>query len=184
MQYLRKTIPEPLVVTDIFSQFDDKIDDALLTTGIADDRVTLRILRSFPLEKGGLGMPLTNGHHGKRHHLITTMRTKELLKLFYPSLVQDHTVLFNSQDIDLDGTPPDDLSDFILRLRERAPALKKIRCRFLSRHVVSSPTESTPAPHLLSISNSWRWTDWKMPRSFSVFKALSSRLLSILKDPA
>ena len=36
-------------------------------------------------------MPLLNGHHGKRHHLITSMRTKEFLKLFYPSLVPDHT---------------------------------------------------------------------------------------------
>ena len=93
-------MPEPLVATNIFSHFDDKIDDALLTTGIAHDRVTLRILRSLPLDKGGLGMPLMSGHHGKRHHLITSMRTKEFLKLFYPSLVQDHTVLFNSQDID------------------------------------------------------------------------------------
>ena len=122
MQYLRKTLPEPLVATAIFSQFDDKIDDALLTTGIADDRATLQILRSLPLDKGGLGMPFLNGHHGKRQHLITSMRTKEYLKSFYPSLVPDHTVLFNSQDIDLDGTPPDDLSDFILHFRARAPA--------------------------------------------------------------
>ena len=64
-------------------------------------------------------MPLMICHYGKRNHLITSMRTMEFLKLFYPSLVQDHAVLFNSQDIDFDGTPPDDLSGFI---HERAPA--------------------------------------------------------------
>ena len=67
-------------------------------------------------------MPIMNGNHDKRHHLITSMRTKGILKLFNSTLVQDHTVCFNSKDIDFDGTPPDDLSDFILRLRERAPA--------------------------------------------------------------
>ena len=35
---------------------------------------------------------------------------------------RSHCLVQNSQDIDLDGPPPDDLSDFILRLRERAPA--------------------------------------------------------------
>ena len=121
MQYIRKTLPEPLVATGIFTQYDDKIDEALLTTGIADDRAQLHVLRSLPSDKGGLGMPLLNGHHGNRHHMLTAMRTKEFLKLFYPSLVRDHTVLFNSQDIDVDGTPPDDLSDLILQLRARAP---------------------------------------------------------------
>ena len=82
MQYLRKTLPEPLIATNIFSQYDDKIDDALLITGIADDRATLRVRRALPFDKVGLGMPLLNGHHGKRHHLITAMRTKEFIKTF------------------------------------------------------------------------------------------------------
>ena len=66
-------------------------------------------------------MPLLHGHHGQRHHLISSMRTKEFLKLYYPYLIHDHTILFNTRDIDLDATPPDDLLDFIQQLRGRAP---------------------------------------------------------------
>ena len=121
MQYLRKILPEHFVDTGIFSKYDEKIDEALLNTGIADDREELRLLRCLPLDKGGLGMPLLHGHHGQRHHLISSMRTKEFLKLYYPYLIHDHTILFNTRDIDLDATPPDDLLDFIQQLRARAP---------------------------------------------------------------
>ena len=121
MTYLRKTLPEHFVDTGIFSRFDNKIDDALLNTGIADDREELRVIRCLPLDKGGLGMPLLDGHHGKRHHLVTSMRTKEFLKNYYPYLVYDHQLLFNSEDLDVDGTPPDALADHIHRLRMREP---------------------------------------------------------------
>ena len=121
MQYLRKTLPETFIGTGIFSTFDDKIDDALLNTGISDDREELRVLRCLPIDKGGLSMPLLEGHHGERHHLTTAMRTKEFLKFYYPSFVHDHTITFNIRDIDLEGTPPDDLLDFLHQLRERAP---------------------------------------------------------------
>ena len=77
------------------------IDEALLNTGVADDREELRLLRCLPLDKGGLNMPLLHGHHVQRHHLISSMRTKEFLKLYYPYLVHDHTILFNTRDIDL-----------------------------------------------------------------------------------
>ena len=66
-------------------------------------------------------MPLLAGHHGERHHFTTAMRTKEYLKFYYPSFVHDHTITFNVRDIDLEGTPPDDLQDFLHQLRERAP---------------------------------------------------------------
>ena len=66
-------------------------------------------------------MPLLDGHHGQRHHLVTSMRTKEFLKLYYPYLVHDHQLLFNSKGLDVDGTPPDDLVDYIHRLRLREP---------------------------------------------------------------
>ena len=65
-------------------------------------------------------MPLLEGHHGERHHLTTAMRTKEFLKFYYPSFVHDHTITFSIRDVDLEGTPPDDL-DFLHQLRERAP---------------------------------------------------------------
>ena len=45
MQYLRKILPERFVDTEIFSKYDDKIDEALLNTGVADDREELRLLR-------------------------------------------------------------------------------------------------------------------------------------------
>ena len=66
-------------------------------------------------------MPLLGGHHGQRHHLVTSMRTKEFLKLYYPYLVHDHQLLFNSKGLDVDGTPPDDLVDCIHPLRLREP---------------------------------------------------------------
>ena len=66
-------------------------------------------------------MPLLDGHRGQRHHLVTSMRTKEFLKLYYSYLVHDHQLLFNSKDLDVDGTPPDDLVDYIHRLRLREP---------------------------------------------------------------
>ena len=163
----------------------DKIDYALRTTGIADDRATLRLLRSLPLDKGGLGMPLLNGHHGKRHHLITSMRTKEFLKLFYPSLVPDHFVLFNSQDIDLDKTPPDDLSVFILHLRARAPAEEDPlsifikACRQQSDGIDSS-VSSAFHQQLLAAGR----LETGRGREVPVFKASSKRLLSTLTDLA
>ena len=62
-------------------------------------------------------MPLLDGHHGQRlDHLV-----KEFLKLYYPYLVHDHQLLFNSKGLDVDGTPPDDLVDYIHRLRLRQP---------------------------------------------------------------
>ena len=121
MVYLRKTLPEHCVDTGIFSRIDDNIDAALLNTGIADDREGIRVIRCLLPDKGGLGMPLLDGHRGQRHHLVTSMRTKEFLKLYYSYLVHDHQLLFNSKDLDVDGTPPDDLVDYIHRLRLREP---------------------------------------------------------------
>jgi hypothetical protein len=61
MVYLRKTLPEHFVDTGIFSRFDDKIDAALLNTGIADDREELRVIRCLPLTKEGSVCPCWAG---------------------------------------------------------------------------------------------------------------------------
>ncbi len=118
MHYLRKTLPERIIATSIFSRFDDLINEALLNTGVIDCRDQLIKLRCLPSDKGGLGMPSLEGHHGRRHHLITAMRTREFLKVHYPHFVGDHTAAYNSHDVDINGTPPEEIADTMYQLRE------------------------------------------------------------------
>ena len=73
MDYLRKTSGTAVVNSQIFAEYDTLIDTAILTTGIADNRQRLRAMRALPLTKGGLGMPVLEGHHGHRHHLVTAI---------------------------------------------------------------------------------------------------------------
>ena len=183
MQYLRKTLPETFIGTGIFSTFDDKIDDALLNTGISDDREELRVLRCLPIDKGGLSMPLLAGHHGERHHFTTAMRTKEYLKFYYPSFVHDHTITFNVRDIDLEGTPPDDLQDFLHQLRERAPEEDQMST-FTLRLAVYTPKGSTQALLPPSTSDWSRQAGLTTPQSFSVFRAVNLHSSSTLVAPA
>ena len=121
MDYLRKTAPEAIVNTGIFAEYDGLIDSAILTTGVADDRERIHTLRALPLNKGGLGMPLLDGHHGRRHHLVTAMRTREFLKLYYSHFLHAHTATFNARDVDIDGPPPDEIAESLVELRAKHP---------------------------------------------------------------
>ena len=121
MDYLRKTSSEAVVNTGIFAEYDDLIDCAILTTGIADDRDRIHALRALPLNQGGLGVPHLDGHHGRRHQLLTAMRGREFLKLYYPHFLHDHVVTFNTKDVDIDATPPDEIAETLCELRERHP---------------------------------------------------------------
>ena len=60
----------PSVATSIFSRFE-----VLFNTGVIDCRDQLIKLRCLPSDKGGLGMPSLEGHHGRCHQLITAMRS-------------------------------------------------------------------------------------------------------------
>ena len=121
MAYLRKTSPEVVISSGIFTTYDTLIDDALLIIGMADSRDRLHELRALPLTKGGLGMPLLNGHHGRRHHLIAAMRTREFLKSYHSHFIRDHTSTFNAKDIDIDGTPPDEIAETLYEIRAQHP---------------------------------------------------------------
>ena len=121
MDYLRKTSGTAVVNSQIFAEYDTLIDTAILTTGIADNRHRLRAMRALPLTKGGLGMPVLEGHHGHRHHLVTAMRTREFLKTHYSHLIDAHTTTFNIDDIDIEGTPPDEIVETIDGVRARRP---------------------------------------------------------------
>ena len=121
MDYLRKTSSEVVVNTGIFAEYDALIDSAILTTGIADDRDRIHALRALPLNHGGLGMPHLDGHNGRRHQLVTAMRGREFLKSFYPHFLRDHVATFNAKDVDIDGTPPDEIAETLYELRERHP---------------------------------------------------------------
>ena len=70
MHHLRNSIPERIVATSIFSRFE-----VLFNTGVIDCRDQLIKLRCLPSDKGGLGMPSLEGHHGRCHQLITAMRS-------------------------------------------------------------------------------------------------------------
>ena len=121
MDYLRKTSSDAIVNTGIFAEYDALIDSAILTTGIADCRDRIHELRALPLNKGGLGMPLLEGHHGRRHHLVTAMRAREFLKLSYSQFLHAHTTTFNPKDVDIDGTPPEEITEALYELREKHP---------------------------------------------------------------
>ena len=121
MVYLRKTSSEAIVNTGIFAEYDDLIDNALLATGVADDRDRIHTLRALPLQKGGIGMPHLNGHHGYRHHLVTAMRAREFLKPTYSRFLHAHTTTFNTRDVDIDGTPPEELAEILGELRGTHP---------------------------------------------------------------
>ena len=121
MDYLRKTSSEVVVNTGIFAEYDALIDSAILTTGIADDRDRIHALRALPLNHGGLGMPHLDGHNGRRHQLVTAMRGREFLKSFYPHFLRDHVATFNAKNVDIDGTPPDEIAETLYELRERHP---------------------------------------------------------------
>ena len=77
--YLRKISSEAIVNTGIFAEYDALIDSTILSTGIADYRDRIHELRALPLNKGGLGMPNFEGHHGRRHHLVTAMQARKIL---------------------------------------------------------------------------------------------------------
>ena len=66
-------------------------------------------------------MPVLEGHQGHRHHLVTAMRTREFLKTYYPHFIEAHTITFNIDDIDIEGTPPDELAETIDEVRARHP---------------------------------------------------------------
>ena len=121
MDYLSKTAPERILNSSVFAEYDALVDDALLTTGIADSREELHTLRSLPSTCGGLGMPSLEGHHGARHHILTAMRTREFLKPYYSHFIRDHSIAFNSSDLDIDGTPPDGIADILYQLRASRP---------------------------------------------------------------
>ena len=67
-------------------------------------------------------MPLLHGYHGRRHHLVISMRTKYFLNLYFSHLIHDHHIQFNSRDIDLESIPPDDLADYTYRLPAKESA--------------------------------------------------------------
>ena len=122
MDYLRKTSSEAIVNTGIFAEYDALIDSAILTTCIADCRDCIHELRALLLNKVGLGMPLLEGHHGRRHHLVTAMRAREFLKLSYSRFLHAHTTTFNPKDVDIDGTPPpEEITEALYELREKHP---------------------------------------------------------------
>ena len=52
MDYHWKTSSEAVKNTGIFAEYDTAID---------------------PIDNGGLSMPLLEGHHGRRHDLVTAM---------------------------------------------------------------------------------------------------------------
>ena len=64
---------------------------------------------------------LEEGHHGARHHILTAMRTREFLKPYYSHFIRDHSIAFNSSDLDIDGTPPDGIADILYQLRASRP---------------------------------------------------------------
>ena len=121
MDYPRKTSSEAIVNTGIFAEYDALIDSAILTTGIADCRDRIHELRALPLNKGGLGMPLLQGHHGRRHHLVTAMRARKFPKLSYSQFLHAHTTTFNPKDVDIDGTHPEEITEPLYELRGKHP---------------------------------------------------------------
>ena len=66
-------------------------------------------------------MPLLEGHHGRRHHLVTAMRAREFLKLSYSQFLHAHTTTFNPKDVDIDSTPPEEITEALYELREKNP---------------------------------------------------------------
>ena len=121
MDYLRKTSSEAIVNTGIFAAYDALIDSAILTTGVADNRDRIHQLRALPLHQGGLGMPLLEGNHGRRHHLVTAMRGREFLKLYYSHFLHNHVATFNTRAVDIDGTAPDEIAETLVELRAKHP---------------------------------------------------------------
>ena len=142
MDYLRKTSTEAVVNTGIFAEYDTAIDNAILATGIADSRERLHASRTLPIDKGGLGMPLLEGHHGRRHHLVTAMRTREFLKSHHSHFIYDHTTTFNGADIDIEGTPPDEFADILYEVRAKLPTEDPLHVFRLALRKRSNETDS------------------------------------------
>ena len=77
--------------------------------------------RCLPSTHGRLGMPSLQGHHGGRHHIITAMRTKEVLKLYHSHFIRDPSLAFNSSDLDIENTPSDGIAEILYQLRASHP---------------------------------------------------------------
>ena len=100
-------------------------------------------------------MPLLDGHHGRRHHLVTARRTREFLKTFYSPLIHAHSRTHNASDTDVEGTPPDDIAELVHEVRTKCPTESpmdafRLALRKQSRDIDS---ESSSAFHQQLIEN-------------------------------
>ena len=103
-------------------------------------------------------MPYLEGHNGRRHQVVTAMRGREFPKLFYPLFFRDYVATFSAKDVDIDGTPPDEIAEALCELRNRHPMedalyIVAIALRKWGKHA-DSDTAANFHRHILALRSS------------------------------